>query len=250
VLELNISSIRVKRSAGPYGIFNWTAEVTDLVGTSTIEPIEVHAASLHGEGACVEAIAIQAGELLQSSFVLACHEDHPGETTTLDVAASSSEIEAFCRDRCGLHVTATWSAAQPGNTFAWSVTFLAQDGDVPALFADDSTHALIGAGATVKVEERVRENTIWGDFSLQLCLFEGEVGMANVVNGSNTLEFAVGFVSATPVVGDMIEVGSQQLQVLEVHVNEPTRGDPSRVITDAAFVSTTSRVQISTCVQL
>jgi hypothetical protein len=53
---------------------------------------------------------------------------------------------------------------------------------VPALFVDDSTHqALIDSCAPVTVEERVQGNAIRGDFSPQLCLFEGEVGKANVL---------------------------------------------------------------------
>ncbi len=170
MLELNNSSMRVKRSAGPYGTFNWTVEVIGLIGISTIEPIEVHAASLHGEGACVEATVVS--RRVVTGLICVSRPQRPsGETTTLDMAASSSEIEAFCRDRCGLHVTATRSAAQPGNTFTWSITtFLPQDGDVPALFADDSTHVLIGADATVKAEERVQGNTIWGDFFC-ICVF-------------------------------------------------------------------------------
>jgi hypothetical protein len=131
--------MRVKRSAGPYGTFNWTAEVIGLIGISTIERIEVHAASLHGEGACVEATVVSR-RVVTGLICVSMPQRPSGETTTLDMVASSSEIEAFCRDRCGLHVTATRSAAQPGNTFTWSITFLARDGDVPALFADDSTH--------------------------------------------------------------------------------------------------------------
>ena len=117
---------------------------------------------------------------------------------------------------------------------------------MPALFVDDSTHqALIGAGAAVTVEERVQGNTIRGDFLPHLYLVEGEVGMANVVNVFNTLEFEAGFVYVPSVVGDMVEVGSQQLKVLEVHVNtELVHGEtPSRIITDAAVFSATSRVQ-------
>ena len=96
-------------------------------------------------------------------------------------------------------MNATRSEAQPGNTFAWSITFLPQDGDVPALFVDDSTHqALIGANAAVTVEERVQGNAIRGYFAPQLCLFEGEVGMANVLNVFYPLEFEAGFVYVSP----------------------------------------------------
>ena len=45
--------------------------------------------------------------------------------------------------------------------------------------------------------------------------------------------------------GDMVEVVSQQLRVLEVQVNtEPVHGEtPSRIITDAAVFSATSWIQ-------